>query len=146
MDKDHDAMIIFLAEPEVVVTDDVGAKVFLALDMSRFEGNIGTLQKKHRQMIEKASEEISVADAAMWSGLRSAKYRNPMGCRTFLFELFAGMMLLSATVATARRAEVTALSHKHSPVLVGVREPQYRAGESGGAGQSAASQQRHQRR
>ena len=50
VDKDHDAMIIFLAEPEVVVTDDVGAKVFLALDMSRFEGNIGTLQKKHRQM------------------------------------------------------------------------------------------------
>ena len=83
------------------MTDDKGAKVFLALDLSRFEGNIGTLQKKHRQMIERASEEISVADAAMWSGLRSAKYRNPMGCRTFLFELFAGMMLLSSTVAAA---------------------------------------------
>ena len=99
--KDHDAMVIFLAEPDVEVTDDKGEKVFLALDLSRFEGNIGTMQKKHRQMVERASEEISVADAAMWSGLRSTKHRNPMGCRTFLFELFAGLMLLSATVATA---------------------------------------------
>ena len=71
------------------------------MNLSRFEGYIGTMQKKHRQMVEKASEEIAVADAAMWSGLRSAKHRNPMGCRTFLFELFAGMMLLSSTVAAA---------------------------------------------
>ena len=48
------------------------------------------MQEKHWQMVERASEEIAVADAAMWSGLRSAKHRNPMGCRTFLFELFAG--------------------------------------------------------
>ena len=94
-------MIAFLTEPDVEVTDDKGAKVFLALDLSRFEGNIGTMQKKDRQMVERRSEEIAVADAALWSGLKSTKHRNPMGCRTFLFELFAGLMLLSATVASA---------------------------------------------
>ena len=59
------------------------------------------MQKKHRQMIERGKEDISVADAAMWSGLPSADHRNPIGCRTIMFELFAGLMLLSATVATA---------------------------------------------
>ena len=67
------------------MSDETGAKVFLALEMTISEGNIGTLQKKRRQMVERGSEEVTVADAAMWSGLRSTKHRNPMGCRTFLF-------------------------------------------------------------
>ena len=94
-------MLIFLVEPEVEVYDNVGAKVFLALDMSRFEGSVGTMKKADRQMIVRKSEEIAVADAAMWSGLRASKYRNPMGCKTFLFELFAGAMLLSCLLYTS---------------------------------------------
>ena len=38
VDKAYGHMIIFLVEPEVEVVDDKGAKVFLALDLSRFEG------------------------------------------------------------------------------------------------------------
>ena len=48
VDKVYGAMIIFLMEPEVEVVDDTGAKVFLAMDLSRFEGNIGTMRKKDR--------------------------------------------------------------------------------------------------
>lgn len=42
-----------------------------------------------------------MVDAAMWSGIRSTKHRKPMGCRAFSFELFAGLVLLSATAAAA---------------------------------------------
>ena len=42
------------------------SKVFLAMDLSRLAGDIGTMPKKDRQMVEQRSEEIAVADAAMW--------------------------------------------------------------------------------
>ena len=40
VDKVYGAMVIFLVESEVEVVDDTGAKVFLAMDLSRFEGHI----------------------------------------------------------------------------------------------------------
>ena len=88
------SMVIFLEDPIVEVLDEGGERVFLALDLSRFKGNIGTMQNTYRHMVEWKSKEIAVADAAMWSGLRMTSNRNPMGCRTFLFEVFAGLMLL----------------------------------------------------
>ena len=36
------AMTIFLAEPDIEVSDETGAKVFRALGMPIFEGSIGT--------------------------------------------------------------------------------------------------------
>ena len=48
VDKAYGAMIIFLVAPEIEVVGDTGAKVFLAMDLSRFERNIGTMRKKDR--------------------------------------------------------------------------------------------------
>ena len=71
----------------------------MADEMSRIEGNIGTMRKKCSEIAEWRADGIAVADAAMWSVPRATKDRNLIECRTILLELFAGPMLLSATMA-----------------------------------------------